>query len=150
MAQANRLTPELRVDLERQLADGVPFAVVAQRFGIGRRTLTRWIADGRVVRRRLDPAPEPASIGLSAFEEQFDRAEAGPVGVVVDAARSGSWQASAWLLERRWPERWARPPQRQAQPDGLLAGQDDPFAEVDLLAERRRRRRDLAPTIPSA
>jgi hypothetical protein len=30
MGRPTKLTPELRVDLERQLADGVPVAVVAQ------------------------------------------------------------------------------------------------------------------------
>ena len=114
MAPPTRLTTELRVDLERQLADGVPVAVVAQRFGIGRRTLTRWIADGHVV-RRVDPTPEPAP-AVTSFGEQFDRAEPGLVGVVA-AAHRGSWQAASWLLERR-------------------------FAEVDQLAERRRRHRE--------
>jgi hypothetical protein len=148
MGRPPKLTPELRVDLERQLADGVPVAVVAQRFGIGRRTLHRWIADGRLV-RRVDQTPEPAP-AVTSFGEQFDRAEPGLVGVVVAAAHRGSWQAASWLLERRWPDRWARPPARQ--PDDGLPGpaEADAFGEVDRLAEQRRRRRDLRPTIPSA
>jgi hypothetical protein len=156
MGRPTLLTPELRVDVERELADGVPVVVVAQRFGIGRRTLGRWISEGRVVRSRREPGPQtvhgvvnaqPAPIGASP-DDPFDRAEPGLVAVVVDAARRGSWQAGAWLLERRWPERWARPPQRQI--DDVLSGsaEDDAFAEVDRLAERRRRRQTYGPRIP--
>ena len=49
------------------------------------------------------------------------------------------WRAAAWLLERRYPERWGpvrRPEAEQA--DGRVRA-DDPFSEVDELAERRRR-----------
>jgi hypothetical protein len=48
-----KLSDKVRTDLERELADGVPVAVAAQRADVGRRTLTRWIAEGAVVRRRL-------------------------------------------------------------------------------------------------
>src|SRR4029453_8290916 len=55
MGRPTLLTPELRVDVERELADGGPVVVVAQRLGIGRRTLGRWISEGRVVRSRREP-----------------------------------------------------------------------------------------------
>jgi hypothetical protein len=142
------LTDELRARAELELAAGTPVSVTAQRIGVGVRTLTRWIADGRVV-RRVDLTPEQAST-LTSFDEQFDRAEPGLVGVVVAAAHRGSWQAASWLLERRWPDRWARPPARQPD-DGLPGPADgDVFAEVDRLAEqRRRRRRDYGLRIPT-
>lgn len=85
MGRPTLLTPELRVDVERELADGVPVVVVAQRFGIGRRTLGRWISEGRVVRSRREPGPQtvhgvvnaqPAPIGASS-DDPFDRAEPG-------------------------------------------------------------------------
>ena len=31
----------------------------------------------------------------------------------VAVAARHSWQAAAWLLERKFPERWARPPARE-------------------------------------
>jgi hypothetical protein len=34
MGRRTLLTPELRAELESELADGVPIAVVAQRFGV--------------------------------------------------------------------------------------------------------------------
>ena len=138
MARPSKLTPELRVDLERQLADGVPVVVLAQRFGVGRRTLGRWIGDGRVVRRQLAPAPDPAVEELS-LDERLEKAEPGLLAAVLAASQRGSWQAAAWILERRWPERWARPPRRQEEPSQSAEPiADDPFGEVDELAARRR------------
>jgi Glu/Leu/Phe/Val dehydrogenase, dimerisation domain len=59
----------------------------------------------------------------------------------VGRAASRSWQAAAWLLERQYPERWGRRPRTAEGPgDRALAVLSDPFAEVEELAEARRRR----------
>jgi hypothetical protein len=59
------------------------------------------------------------------------------VGLVAKAA-STNWRAAAWLLERRYQERWS--PQR-VDKDALPAiSEDDPMLEFDELAERRKRR----------
>lgn len=64
--------------------------------------------------------------------------------VVEGSAREGSWNAAAWLLERRWPERWVKPSTRppaaelevvERKPDG-----PDPFADVVDITRRRRPR----------
>lgn len=85
-----------------------------------------------------EPLPEPARVQADLDEGQLIAA------VVVVAEHQ--WRAAAWLLERGWPERWA-PRRTQAEsPMGdsrnLVAQSDadDPFAEVDELARRRRRR----------
>lgn len=57
------------------------------------------------------------------------------VAVVEDAAREGSWNAAAWLLERKWPERWAKRAKPKPAPEREKPA--DPFAEIDELAERR-------------
>jgi hypothetical protein len=59
------------------------------------------------------------------------------VTAIARAAAQGQWRAAAWLLERIAPERWG--PQRLAGGTPAMAGMaDDPFAEVDELARRRR------------
>lgn len=58
------------------------------------------------------------------------------VGLVARAA-STNWRAAAWLLERRYQERWA--PQRAESARPLISG-DDPMAEFDELVERRGRK----------
>jgi predicted nucleic acid-binding Zn ribbon protein len=56
-------------------------------------------------------------------------------------AAAENWRAAAWLLERRWPERWGtsrKPPTASDDVDEL-----DPFREVDELARRRREQADV-------
>jgi hypothetical protein len=56
----------------------------------------------------------------------------------IERAAADPWRAAAWLLERRWPERWStsrKPPTASGDVDEF-----DPFAEVDQIAEQRRKR----------
>jgi hypothetical protein len=62
--------------------------------------------------------------------------------VPVAAAAKTNWRASAWLLERRYPERWAAPPRRADDEAPPAVDANDPFAEIDMLAAKRRARRD--------
>jgi hypothetical protein len=56
----------------------------------------------------------------------------------VAAAAPTNWRAAAWLLSRRFPDRWGdhRAVSGREVLPGLIA--DDPFREVDELAVRRR------------
>jgi hypothetical protein len=60
----------------------------------------------------------------------------------VAAAAKTNWRASAWLLERRYPERWAAPPRRADDELPPVVAEHDPFWEVDQLAAKRRARRN--------
>jgi hypothetical protein len=64
--------------------------------------------------------------------ERLEQAEPGLVLAIAKAAQRGNWQAAALLLERRWPERWAK------REPGPAPDPADAFAEVDELAARRR------------
>jgi hypothetical protein len=68
------------------------------------------------------------------------------VAVVAAAART-NWRASAWILSRRFPERWGERPRGDAVPVAF-ASDDDGFREVDQLAELRRRKRGEPPKRP--
>jgi hypothetical protein len=64
------------------------------------------------------------------------------IGLVAQGAKT-NWRAAAWLLERRYPQRWGPVrPQDESEPAPPVLAADDPFAEVDMLAARRRARRD--------
>lgn len=51
-----------------------------------------------------------------------------------------NWRAAGWLLARRHPTRWGERVSPDAPP--LAVDGNDPFLEVDQLAERRRRKPD--------
>jgi hypothetical protein len=87
-------------------------------------------------RRRALSAKETA--GLRELVSSGNALESKLVGFVIEGARE-HWQAAAWLLERGFPERWARVSQRE-KATGEAPVETDPFAEVDELAEQRRRR----------
>jgi hypothetical protein len=140
VAAATKLTAELRAEVERELAAGHPVAVVAQRHGIGRRTLGRWLAEGRVVRRERPAEPNPQLEEVS-LDERLQRAEPGLVAAIIAASQRGSWQASAWLLERINPRRWSRPQRQDAGGPRQPHTPDPIWAELDELAAWRGRRR---------
>src|SRR5262245_29257255 len=70
LARPTVLSDDLRVAVERDLADGVPIAVAAQRAGVARRTLHRWLSLGLVVRRHLSAAPEPPPLQAESVQEE--------------------------------------------------------------------------------
>jgi hypothetical protein len=147
VARPSKLTPELRERIEQELADGAPVVVAAQRTGVSPRSLTRWLSQGLVIRPSAPDAPlgfaatppDPAPGTGGSIEGRVADAEEGLVAVILAAARRGSWQASAWLLERSIPERWARPPARTTEAPRVPA-LPGVFDEVDQLAARRARR----------
>jgi transposase len=94
-----KLTPELETDLVLLLSSGLSIRSAARVAGVSRRSLTRWLADG--LRERVAEA-------RAARPESTDAiTEARLVVAIARAATLGDWRASAWWLERRWPERWA-------------------------------------------
>ena len=66
---------------------------------------------------------EDASEELRRFYDEFRSAPASLeyalLGYVLGAAVSGSWQAAAWMLERLWPERYAKVLRREGYDSGM-------------------------------
>ena len=124
------MTGELRPRIEREYAAGATQEAVSQRTGVPVRTLTHWQGQGRIVRRQLAPVPAPVE-PERPVPDVLARAEPGLVAAIVTAAKGGHWQAAAWLLERAFPDRWARPDARQTAPPS------DAFSELDQLRRKR-------------
>lgn len=129
--------PEVADRLISMLRAGSYVQVACAAAGVSRQAYAVWMQRG-------NPENPRANASFRAFRERVELAlaEAETVNVArVAAATRESWQAAAWLLERRHPERWARPSQREKEesPAPLAADHPaDPFAEVDELAARRR------------
>ncbi len=66
--------------------------------------MTEWEAQGN----RLDPEDEPFAILYRNVNETLAQIELTNYEIVKQAAGAGIWQAAAWVLERRFPERWGR------------------------------------------
>jgi hypothetical protein len=84
--------------------------------GISEATLYRWLEQSR---------EKNASEQLREFRESFERVEAEAevlkVSRIAQAADNGRWQAAAWWLERKHPDRWAQQTKIKAElsgPDG--------------------------------
>ena len=60
----------------------------------------------------VEPAPSYGSGSAGPVDEELEddddeELQAALVVSIVKAARAGDWRASAWLLARRWPQRYA-------------------------------------------
>lgn len=88
---------------------------IAAALGVRKETFSRWLHNPRTENQRQ----------LGQF---MKRAEAdyknSVLALILKAAQEGSWQAAAWILERKYPEEYAR---RDGRPRG---GQDGPEAPV--------------------
>lgn len=106
------------------VAKGVPIGTACRSAGIDRGTLQRW-------RNHPDPPPELIAV-LAALDTADATAE---VGLVEQIRTAETWQAAAWLLERRWSDRWGR--ERNTTPDTNAVQPPTP-AELAALLEQTR------------
>jgi transposase len=95
------LTPELHARIVEMLASGAYLPVALRAVGVPRQTFAAWLARGTSERESDAPFRDLKE----AVEHAETEAECQLVAEIAAAARD-SWEAAAWLLERRWPERW--------------------------------------------
>jgi len=75
--------------------------VAAQYAGIGESTYYEWLQRGR-------EGESPFAEFAEAIKEAEAQAEVRNMALIQQAAQAGTWQASAWYLERRYPSRYGR------------------------------------------
>lgn len=78
--------------------------------GISRSTLYRWLERGR----SNDSQDAPYRAFRRDYQAAIAEAEINALQTIRRAGSegiSGSWQANAWFLERRFPARWRRKPE---------------------------------------
>jgi hypothetical protein len=99
--QPTMLTPEASAIFLQQLRSGNYLEVAAALAGVDRTTVYQWLRKGR---------KQPTGIYhdfLALVEEAQAHAECRLVSLVAKAA-ADQWQAAAWHLERKFPDRWGR------------------------------------------
>jgi hypothetical protein len=107
MGRPSALTVERREAVEKALAAGAPLAVAAASAQVTPRTVSRWLAKGRVVRRQLAAAPEPEpgwQVDRPSNDGELD-VERALVATVLRASQR-DWRAAIALL--RWREQRRR------------------------------------------
>lgn len=102
MARPTKLTPEIQRTIVAALQRGNYAETAAALAGISKDTFYAWLRRG---------ARTKAGI-YAQFSDAVKRAmahgEARDLQVVDSAAQGGAWQAAAWKLERKFPQRWGR------------------------------------------
>lgn len=76
---------------------GAPWYLAAQAGGVAASTLRQWKAKGA-------DGQEPYASFVARLKGAEAEGAAEALRVVREAARGGTWQAAAWLLERRYPK----------------------------------------------
>lgn len=94
MGRPTKLTSEREGAILDALREGNSRTVAARLAGVGEATLRDWMA--RYPRIR------------AAIEKAEAQAEVAHVANIAQAAKDGTWQASAWWLERRQHAAWGK------------------------------------------
>lgn len=103
MGRKPKLTKGLIQNAEKLLKGGNYVETVCEYLGIGTTTWYRWMQEG-----------EQANFGLKReFWEAIKKAESeAEIRLVTDlqkiADEERTWQAIAWMLERKYPDRWGK------------------------------------------
>ena len=131
MARPTRCTPEVTQRVADAIRGGNYANVAARYAGIGERTFYKWM-------ERAASGEEPFVQFQQAIKEAEAAAEVRNMALIQQAAQAGTWQASAWYLERRYPSRYGRRDRLEhSGPDGGPIKQqvvgDDQRAEVTAL-----------------
>jgi transposase len=104
MARPTKLTAETQEKIVQAIRAGNYIETAAAYAGIDKKSLYTWL-------KRGNECPTGTNIHakfLQAVEQALATAEAQDVLIIGKAAKEGAWQASAWRLERKFPDRWGR------------------------------------------
>lgn len=88
---------------------GAPRYVAAIKAGLDEKTLRNWLDRGETDEDGNPVDVRPNAEEFVEFRQEFLKAEAEAEQLMVDAIRCNpDWKASAWMLERRHPDRWGQ------------------------------------------
>lgn len=101
-----KLTPEIQEQFCTLISNSSHFVTACEALKLPERTVRNWIAMGRdeedaegnVTRKARDP--------WLTFRLEFEKAQATAELLLIEQVKSGGWKGAAWLLSRRYGERW--------------------------------------------
>lgn len=122
MARPTKLTDQKQSVICEALRKGHTHVTAAHLASITDRTFYNWMERGENPRRRKsDGEPYKDDRPFVQFFQAVKKAEAEGEKVLVDRIHAHSvekWQAGAWILERRHPERWGKVNKHDITSDG--------------------------------
>jgi len=109
-----KLTPELHARFLANLAGALYVETACAATGIHKDTYYEWcrMARAAVERLKKDSTSKPTAKEkklvalMTEVERVMEQKQSRLISVIEAAAARGFWQSAAWLLERRWPERY--------------------------------------------
>jgi alpha-galactosidase/6-phospho-beta-glucosidase family protein len=101
MGRKSKLTPEVQAEIVRALQVGATREHAWQYAGISHECFYNWLRQG-------EAGKQPYSDFYEAIKKAEARAVVGWLAQIEEAARTGSWQAAAWKLERRYFRMYGR------------------------------------------
>lgn len=115
MGRPTKLTPEVRKNIVDAIQAGNYIETAAAYAGISKPALYDWLKRGAKEKQRLAKNPrarilkeEAIYVDFSnAVEKALATAEVRDV-LIIGRAAEEQWQAAAWRLERKFPDRWGR------------------------------------------
>ena len=153
VGRPSKFTPHTRQKLLEALRAGNYRETACQYAGISHQTLRNWI-----LKAEQPDAPDEYIEFVEAIKKAEADAEVTDIALIRQAAQGGTWQAAAWIRERKNPERWGRREQQQVElsgPDGgpvqLGVGALADVAAIEgLVVALERRQRELAAGVVDA
>ncbi|MDR3606246.1 MAG: hypothetical protein P4M08_02570 [Oligoflexia bacterium] len=109
-----KLTEELIDKLAVVIRHGAYIETAAAFCGVHKDSLYRWLKMAA-----SDEATELHHKLNDALKRAMAEAEVRDLSVINKAAQEGIWQAAAWRLERKHPERWGRQARLEVQHSGV-------------------------------
>ena len=150
-----KLTSETHARIVQAIQAGNYIETAAAYAGISKNTLYEWLRRGAREKERLasnrrarpKKAEQPYLEFADAVEKALAEAEVRDVVTVLKAADAGQWQAAAWRLERKFPDRWGRRDKVQQEISGPDGGPVEVSAQsgLDLSRLTKEELRALAP-----
>jgi transposase len=121
-----KLTSDVHNQIVAAVRAGNYMETAAAYAGINKDTLYRWLRRGakekeRVAkdkRTKVRKEEQPFVEFSDAVKKALAEAEMRDVLVISKAADGGQWQASAWRLERKFPDRWGHKAKIQQEISG--------------------------------
>jgi hypothetical protein len=125
--QPTKLNAEVSEKICQAIRAGNYMETAAAYAGVAKPTLYNWLKRGR---------DEPDTIYgalVEAVELAVAEAEVRDVALIAKAADDGVWQASAWRLERRYPDRYGRRTRHDVS--GRVDVRPTPYLDVSKLTD---------------